>query len=79
MNMIKIPGNYKGNSVAFCPLCQRQQYNMEHYFHCTKLKLLRAACGADESDITSSSVKYLKNVSLFFEGVEEIVEPVIKL
>ena len=78
MNMVKIPGNYKGNSVEFCPLCKLEERNAEHYFHCSQVKQIKESCGVVESDLKSSNIKVMQNVALFFENVEIMVEPVMK-
>ena len=36
MNMIKIPGNYKGRGDGWCPLCEETEGSTEHYFECSK-------------------------------------------
>jgi hypothetical protein len=75
MNMASLPGNYKGNSDGKCPLCEESEGRTEHYFTCKVVKQLATIWNVKTTDIKSSDVAKLKDVSSFIEKVEIMVEP----
>ena len=78
LNMIKVPANFKGNSIDSCPLCTSKECGTEHYFQCKKVKLIRDVWGVQEANLYSNDVKTMRNVSLFLEDVEIMIGPVLK-
>ena len=75
MNMIKIPGNYKGSGDGWCPLCEETEGSTEHYFECSKVQILREVWEVKREDLTTKDVKKMKAVSSFMEKVEILIQP----
>ena len=77
LNMTKIPGNYKNNSVNKCPLCGEKENNLEHYFECKKVNRIRKSFNITMKDMYSLKIDILQNVALFGECLEIMLQPVL--
>ena len=78
MNMASLPGNYKGKGDGRCPLCNNDEGRTEHYFTCKVVKQLADVWKVGETDLLSSDVDKLKDISNFIEKVEIMLDPEIK-
>ena len=78
MNMVKVPGNYKGNGEGICPLCETEEGSTEHYFRCSSVRLLVKVWDVKEEDLVSQEIQKMKDVSNFFEKVQTMINPEIR-
>ena len=75
MNMVKVPGNYKGKSDGNCPLCEREEGSTEHYFQCVNVKQLVEVWNVTADDLSNQNIQKMKDVANFMEKVQIMVNP----
>ena len=79
LHMNTLPGNYKGTSVKWCPLCNSDKINLEHYIQCRVTKRLANVWNVKKSSLDCDDIPTLIRVSQFAINVSQIVEPAMKI